>query len=302
VSISRYPFRRYSLFQVPLAGFLLCLVIALLSFFLGFGRPPLAVAIALDLSGSTYPDGSTLFAPGSISVAEVEAVQEYLKLGGSQLKSPNEVFVFGFASQIKPLTEDFDSNTARIHESLDQVLTQGPLLSPQLGDGTDLALAITEGVQALGRFDDRCREMLVVTDGAVDIAPAATAQAIANRVKVHSVVIGSDSPALAAIALATRGIHLPGASPSQLKSLFTEDLFRSLNSNLRWIIFWLGMAWICLMWTLVLPLDRWIFQGIYNLPMDLAGQLALGNALFWTMATPGIVWRVAGGLALFSAC
>jgi Ca-activated chloride channel family protein len=67
VSISRYPLWRYSLFQVPLGGFILCLIIALLSFLLGWGRPSLAMAIALDLSSSTYT--SNLFEVGSISAA-----------------------------------------------------------------------------------------------------------------------------------------------------------------------------------------------------------------------------------------
>lgn len=302
MSISRYPLWRYSLFQVPLAGLILCLLIALLSFLLGWGRPPLAVAIGLDLSGSTYPTGQNLFAPGSISALEVQAVQEYLDFSGQELRSPNEIWVFGFGDRIKPLTDEFSSNTARIRQDLEEQLSQGVLLAQDVGDGTDLALAITEGVKKLETFNDRCRELLIVTDGAVDIAPAATAQAVAAKVKVHAIIIGETSTALAATSLATGGSYLPNASSNQLERLFTEDLFTSLNSNLRWIIFWLGMAWICLMWTLVLPLDRWVFQGIRSLPMDMAGQLALGNALFWTVATPGIVWRIAGGLAFLSSC
>ena len=302
MSISRYPLWRYSLFQVPLAGLILCLLIALLSFLLGWGRPPLAVTVALDLSGSTYSPGPTLFAPGSISEAEIQAVQEYLSLSEEQLRSPNQISVFGFASQVQPLTDGFSDNTARIRQALDEQLTRGVLLAQQVGEDTDLSLAITQGVKELETFDDRCRELLVVTDGAVDIAPAATDQALAAKVKVHAIVMGGTSEALAATTLTTGGTYLPGASSSELKRLFTEDLFSNLNSNLRWIIFWLGMAWICLMWTLVLPLDRWVFQGVRSLPMDLAGQLALGNALFWTMATPGIVWRIAGGLVFLSAC
>ncbi len=38
-----------------------------------------------------------------------------------------------------------------------------------------------------------------------------------------------------------------------------------------------------------------------NLPMNFSGQLALGNALFWTIVTPLILWQLSG-LPLFSTC
>jgi hypothetical protein len=62
------------------------------------------------------------------------------------------------------------------------------------------------------------------------------------------------------------------------------------NSQSVW---WsLGITWIALMWTLVLPLDRWILQGWLKKPFNLAGKLALGNAFFWTALTPGLIWRL----------
>lgn len=302
MSISRYPLWRYSLFQVPLGGFILCLIIALLSFLLGWGRPSLAMAIALDLSGSTYPQGSTLFVPGSVSAAEVEAVQEYLDLSSTELKVPNEIWVFGFGDTVQPLINDFSTNTARISQDLEKQLLRGDILAKEVGDGTNLGLAITEGVKKLQTFDDRCRELLLVTDGAVEIDPAAISQAVLAKVKIHSIVVGNESPALAATSTTSRGVYIGSATPNELKRLFREDVFTNLNSNLRWIIFWLGMAWICLMWTLVLPLDRWIFQGFRGLPMDLSGKFSLLNALFWSAATPGILWRITGGLAFLFSC
>jgi Ca-activated chloride channel family protein len=66
-------------------------------------------------------------------------------------------------------------------------------------------------------------------------------------------------------------------------------------------MFWLGGAFISLMWMLVLPLDRWFFQGLIGLDMTLGGQLALGNALFWTVLTVVVVVNL-WGLPFGSSC
>lgn len=72
-------------------------------------------------------------------------------------------------------------------------------------------------------------------------------------------------------------------------------LFRVLEigggNQLKWIVFWLGTSWISLMWTLTLPLDR-LLQGILSLRWSLAGQLALGHSLFWTVATSLLLWKL----------
>ena len=75
MSLSRYrrPLWRYPLFQIPLLLLGACLAAALLFWLLGLGRVPVAVAIALDLSSSTY--SSEFNAPGSIMAQEVQAVQ-----------------------------------------------------------------------------------------------------------------------------------------------------------------------------------------------------------------------------------
>jgi hypothetical protein len=64
-----------------------------------------------------------------------------------------------------------------------------------------------------------------------------------------------------------------------------------VKANWSWIVVCLGLAWIALMWTLVLPIDRFL-QKIVGWRFDLAGRAAIGYALFWTAATPGIVWRI----------
>ena len=73
-------------------------------------------------------------------------------------------------------------------------------------------------------------------------------------------------------------------------------LFRILElgggHHLKWIIFWVGACWMSLIWTLTLPIDRWILQGVLSLRWSLAGQLALGHSLFWTVATSLLLWRV----------
>ncbi|MFP4221790.1 MAG: hypothetical protein ACLFM4_02580 [Phormidium sp.] len=63
-------------------------------------------------------------------------------------------------------------------------------------------------------------------------------------------------------------------------------------TNLKWMLFWMGAAWISLMWALTLPLDRVLFQGVFGMAWNLAGQLAIGHALFWTVAVLGILLKL----------
>ena len=99
-----------------------CLVAALLFGLLGFGRPPVAVAIALDLSSSTYGSGS-FNAPGTIMAQEVQAVKAYLEKNSPDLlRQPNQVQVFGFGGVVKPLTYDFNSDSQQVKAELTQAL------------------------------------------------------------------------------------------------------------------------------------------------------------------------------------
>jgi hypothetical protein len=87
------------------------------------------------------------------------------------------------------------------------------------------------------------------------------AQAASQGVKINALVVGSDSSQLAAAVSATKGLYISGGG-STLQAFFTDEFFPRFNSNLRWIVLWLGAAWISLMWLLALPLDRWILQGL----------------------------------------
>ncbi|MFW6359669.1 MAG: VWA domain-containing protein, partial [Chroococcales cyanobacterium] len=157
---------------------------------------------------------------------------------------------------------------------------------------------------ALQGVENRCRELIVVTDGEAPVAPQVVANAIAQRVKINSIVIGAQAPLLLGAATTTGGKYISGRQEN-LEALFTDTFFGRFNSNLKWIIFWLGMAWIALMWLITMPLDRWVFQGIFKLHWSPAGKFALFHALFWTALTPAIVWRLTqlvGGLPFFGGC
>lgn len=280
----------YPLFQIPLMLMVSCLIIAALGWLLNWGRPPVAVTISLDLSDSTT---------GEVRKQEILAVKSYLQQN-QKLKNPNQVKIFAFANNVQPLTRDFNSKSEEIESQFDQAL-QNPTLEKQLGGGTNLNLAIQEGVNALKTIANRCRELLIVTDGMVDVKPAIVDEAIKENVKINAVVLGGRvSSDLQTAATRSRGLYLAGEA-KDLSILFTENLFNRFNSNLRWIIFWLGAAFICLMWMLTLPLDRWLFQGVVGLNITLSGQLALGNALFWTVLTIIVVWRLFG-LPFTSSC
>lgn len=75
---SRRPLWRYPLFQIPLMCLGACLVIAILVWTLEIGRPKVSVAIAIDLSPSTYQP-QAFNASGTLMAQEVEAVRIYLR-------------------------------------------------------------------------------------------------------------------------------------------------------------------------------------------------------------------------------
>lgn len=293
---------RYPLFQVPLIALVICLILALLCAFLGFGRPQVAVAIALDLSASTYNNNLESFGQsGTILHQEIEAVNAYLDYNQQQLKRPNQVQVFGFAGNTQPLTPDFNSDTQTLKTQLNQAIANPNLLPNIAPDRTDINLAIATGNKALSSISNGCRELLLVTDGEANISPQIIADTKLNKIKLNVVLVGDDSLLLRSAAIATGGIYLSGEAQT-LDRLFTESLFTRFNSNLRWVIFWLGCAWIAFMWMLCLPLNRLIFQQLMQLNWHKSSQLALSNALFWTFATPGILWRIAGGIPIISGC
>lgn len=291
MSSYRRPFWLYPLFQIPLILLSICLVMALLFWLLGLGRPTVAVAIAIDLSGSTYDDIQEQFnSPGTIMAQEVAAVKAYVDKNSSGiLRQPNQIQIFGFADGVRPLTQKFQTDSQQIKQELDQALNVD--LIEIIGGGTNLDIAIQEGIDALKNISDHCRELLIITDGIVAINPQVITNANNENVKINAVVIRGNSPDIQQATEATRGNYLSGEA-SNLEQLFTKKLFQSFNNNWRWLLIWLGLAWIFLMWMIVMPLDRWLLQGLLQMRMDISGQLALGNAWFWTALTPLIIWQL----------
>ncbi|MFB2977515.1 VWA domain-containing protein [Microseira sp. BLCC-F43] len=281
----------YPLFQIPAMFLGAFLVAALLFGVLGLGRPNVAVAIALDLSSSTYQPQS-FNAPNTVMAEEIAAVRSYLEQNSQQLRTPNQIQILGFAGEVIPLTSSFKTDKQQLEFELNQAW-QNPNLPDQIGQGTDINKAIQKGTELLSSVSNRCRELLLVTDGMAEVSQPVVDGAVAQKVKINTVVVGAEAPALQQAAFSTKGIYISGQQ-NNLNMLFTDRFFTSFNSNIKWIKFWLGAAWIAFMWMLTLPLDRWIFQPLMNLPPNLSGQLALGNAFFWTVLTPLIVWRLFG--------
>ncbi len=286
-----------ALFQRSLILLIIFLVLAALFALLGFGRPNLAVAIALDLSSSTH--GGNWNGQGTIMTREVEAVNAYLDQN-VKLRNPNQIQVLGFGNAVEKLTPSFESDSAQVVKDLKESLAKSPIREKFIRSGTDLSLAITEGVGALKEVRDRCREMLLVTDGDASVSPEAIAGALSAKVKLNSVIIGNESPAVLAASLATSGTY-NSALVGDLNSLFTDKIFSGFNSNIRWVIFWLGCAWVALIWLLVHPLD-WVLQKVFGWSFSKAGKASLANALAWTVATAIIVWRITNGFAFLSQC
>nr|WP_155744494.1 vWA domain-containing protein [Scytonema sp. UIC 10036] len=275
-----------------------CLLIAALFGILGLGKPKVAVAIALDLSNSTY--NGIFNAAGTVMAQEVAAVKSYLQHNDQFLQEPNQIQIFGFGGVVQPLTNSFQTDSKRVETELEQALKIPDLPIRIVSNTTDINLAIQQTTTALNNIQERCRELLLVTDGEASVSPSVIAEARQRRVKINAVVIGAEAPEIRLAAFSTRGIYL-SSEASHLESLFTNRFFLQFNSNWKWIFFWLGSAWIALMWTLILPLERWIFKGLMKFEMSLAGKLAIGNALFWTVATLGIIWRLSG-LPFLSYC
>lgn len=294
----------YPLFQIPLVLLTICLVAAFLCWLLGLGRPTVSAAIALDLSSSTH-ENQAFNAPGTIVNQQLNAVQSYLA-ANAQLKRPNSVQVFGFGGMVVPLTPGFQSDSAQVQAALAQSMGNPNLKQQVFPNNSNVNAALQESQKALMALPPGCKEILLVTDGTGDrIDPAVIAAAQASKTRINVVLVTNDlvqnlkNTDLAGAALQTGGVILPGQVGS-LGTLFIDQFFTRFNSNLKWIIFWLGLAWMALMWLLVLPLDRWMFQSWLKLPMNTAGQIALGNALFWTVLTPILLWNI--GLPFISPC
>ncbi|XFA73228.1 VWA domain-containing protein [Thermosynechococcaceae cyanobacterium Okahandja] len=297
----RRPLWSYPLFQIPLILLILCLLLALLFALLGWGRPSVAVVLSLDLSGSTFGNNPLQFnQPQTVMAQQVAAAKLYLQRNQRELGNPNAIMIHGFGRHVVFLTPSFETNADVLLTQLEQALNRSDLLAQVDPSATNLSGAIATATQQLQQVANRCREILLITDGdaAVDDAVVRTAQA--QGVKINAIVVGDHAPPLAAATQATGGQYRSAAA-ALLEELVSRTFFEGFNTNARWPIFWLGLAVICLMWVLVLPLDRWLLQGLLRLPMNLSGQIALLNAFFWSVAIPMLLWRFPGWPFL-SAC
>ncbi|MCH9055684.1 VWA domain-containing protein [Synechococcus sp. PCC 6716] len=290
----RRPLWSYPLFQRPLILLTGCLLLALLFTLLGWGRPSVAVVLSLDLSGSTFGDNPLQFnQPQTVMAQQVAAAKLYLQRNQRELANPNAIMIHGFGRNVVFLTPRFETKADVLLTHLDQALNRSDLLAQVDPSATNLSGAIATATQQLQQVSNRCRELLIITDGAAPVDTAVVTSAQGQGIKINAIVVGEYAPQLAAATQATGGQYRSGTT-ALLEELVSRTFFENINTNARWSIFWLGLALVCLMWVLVLPLDRWLLQGLLQLPMNLSGQLALGNAFFWTVAIPIILWRFPG--------
>ncbi len=290
------PLWQHPLFQRPLIALCFCLIAAALFGIFGFGRPNIAVAIALDLSSSTYQP-QAFNAPGTIMQQEVAAVKAYLEVNSKLPSNPNTIQVFGIGGGKAPaLTSNFSADTKKVEAELGRAL-QDPNLPKSIQPEPpqdSLDVPIRQALNAFKTAPSSCREIVIVSDAGIELSPQSVSEATAQKVKINGITFGGKSfEPLKQATVQTGGIYISGADVN-LNTSFTEKIFPKLNSNIKWVIFWLGAAWIALMWTLTMPLDRWLFQGMMKMNMTVAGKAALGNAFFWTAFTPSIIWKLVG--------
>ncbi len=137
-----------------------------------------------------------------------------------------------------------------------------------------------------------CRELLLVSDSGVELEfERLLNKAIKNRVKINAIVFQNTVPELELLVANTKGLYITG-QPSDFDELFSNRFFSKFNSNLKWIIICLGLAWISFIWLIALPLDRWIFQDLLQMHWSLSGRIVTGHALFWSALTPIIMWQL----------
>lgn len=287
------PVWRYSYFQIPAILTGVFLILALLTSSLKLFPPSVSVQVMLDLSSSTYETTMIFRGAGTIMEAEIEAVKEYARQNAS-VANPNLLSLSGFASQVIPITQNFSHDPREIEQSLEQVVQ--PSIASQIGSGTDLNVAVEKGLDSLKSQIRRCKEMLIVTDGQTQLQENLIYQTINSGVRLNFLIVEQSIPSnLSEISSKTGGIALP-ANLSNIRELVSEDFRQKFNSNARRINFFLGLAFISLMWMLVLPLDRFL-QTYRKMRFDWAGRIALINALFWTVV---ILLRV--GFPFLSGC
>jgi Ca-activated chloride channel family protein len=280
---TQQPFWRYAIFQI-FAGFtLLFLLLALLTSYFSLFPPSVSVQLSLDLSSSTYEStGTQLFnGSGTIMEQELQAVKAYVERN-QELPKPNLLSVSGFANQVVPITNQFSSDKQQINQAIDQEVQ--PNLADKIGGGTNMDLAVEDGLSQLRSQTLRCKQILVITDGVFELDQGKIDAAKQQNVKLNFLIAGQPvAPAVNTWAQQTGGIAL-SATPDNISQLLSGQIFNRFNSNPLTPLFY-ALAWICAMWMLLLPLERIMFKYL-KIRIDYAGKIALYNAIFWTIFTP----------------
>ncbi len=123
----RRPIWLYSFFQYPLIFMSTFLLLSALLWLLGLGKPNVAVAVALDLSSSTYGEPQQFNQPGTIMSQEIEAVKAYID-ESDKLRKPNKVKIFGFRSEkVVSLTPTFKADSKTLKAELDRGMVEKAL-------------------------------------------------------------------------------------------------------------------------------------------------------------------------------
>lgn len=283
---------RYPIFQIPALLTVIFLTLGVLTYNLGWFPPNVSVQMMLDLSSSTYESGS-FKSPGTIMAAEIEAVKDYARQNAKS-DNANLLSLSGFADQVIPITENFSGNSTEIEQAIDRVVQ--PNIQQEIGGGTNLDLAIENGLKSLNTQKQQCKEMLVFTDGAVNLKPLLVTRVKLSGVRLNFLVVDQPvSTSLAQVAGVTGGVALP-ANVNNIKELLSGQLRERFNSNSRFVNLFFGLAFISLMWMLVLPIDRFL-QTLVHIRFDFSGKIALFNAWFWTIVT--LLWL---GLPVYQGC
>lgn len=276
---------RYAIFQISAGLTVLFLLLALLTPRLGWFPNLVSVQIAIDLSGSTYQNDSKLFrSQGTIIQQEIDAVKTYVDKNAS-LPKPNLLSVSGFADQVVQITSQFSSNRNEIYQAIERVVK--PSIAQQLGGGTNINLAIENGLSQLKNQQSRCQQMLVITDGDFKLDEQKVSQARNNNVKLNFLIVGQPlTSAVSGWAKATGGLAF-SVNPNSISELLAGQIFNRFNTSPLIALFW-GLAWISFMWMMLLPIDRFL-EKYLKIRVDRSGLIALFNAGFWTLATPAIL-------------
>lgn len=291
----RRPLWTYPLFQLPLLSGVLWICAASLSGWLSWGQPT-SVVVALDLSSSTYatPDSEAqnrsaerFNQPDTLSHQQVQALYGYLDRE-RQRGNLAIVQALGFAGEVVPLTEGFSSDIDRVRSQIEDRLAQTDLLDRVSPNHTNLNLALSEATERLQGQPNR-RELLIVSDGEVDVADFFVQSAREQDITVHTMSVGRDAPSLQQIARQTGGVYRTGDGAA-IAQFFEDSLYhRQLHQDLWQLLCYCGIL-LSFLWLLTLPCDRWLLQDTLRLPMNRSGRIAL---LLTYGGTGGIsVWFV----------